>query len=156
MHENIPLQRRRSKSFVYDDYDPNDGVITGAKALGNHQSRGGEIRQTETRYYPRTRTPPTNRGGMNATDYVSYDKGQQFQVSPNILSPGGVVLNYEFSYSGFLTGSQADDGTPPATATWNWSGTASVNAGEPTIVGATQDQTSAFFLILTAHMESST
>lgn len=127
-------------------------VVTGVKTLGTHQFRGGTTSQQETRYVRQTRTRPTNQGSDRSVNYVPYQNGQKFSAAPSILSAEEVFVNYSFSYSGFLSQPETGDEVPFDTASWEWSGTAALNAGEPTIVGATQDQTRAFFLILTAHI----
>jgi len=133
-------------------------VVTGAKAVGSHRSEQGRVRQSETTYRPRTKAVNTNQGPRNTVEYRAYENGQTFAVWPTVLSENTVVLRYEFSYSGSgVRGKQQSHSeVPPDGVSWTWDGPASANVGEPTIVGAAQDESRAIFLILTAHIAGRT
>ncbi|MHC4156833.1 MAG: hypothetical protein ACYST6_18220, partial [Planctomycetota bacterium] len=47
-----------------------------------------------------------------------------------------------------------DKARPPDKITWKWSGQVTLEADEPSIVGAEQDEQKATFLILCAHVDS--
>ncbi|MBN1360741.1 MAG: hypothetical protein JW993_09125 [Sedimentisphaerales bacterium] len=127
-------------------------VITGTKASGVHRSARGRVRQSETIYRSRARMVPTREGQVQTVDYTPYESGRTFQVQPTIVAPNAVVLEYEFSYSGFRGNREDNDEAPPDTVSWSWNGAATVITGMPTIVGATQAENSAIFLILTARI----
>jgi hypothetical protein len=127
-------------------------ILTGAKAVSVHRSQQGQMRQSETTYRPRTRAINTDQGPRNTAEYRAYETGQTFQVQPTILSEDTILLHYDFSYAGVRGEQQSSDAAPPDTISWSWNGPASVTAGAPTIVGATQGESSAVFLILTAHI----
>ena len=127
-------------------------VVAGAKTVGLHRSQQGQIEQRETTYQKRTRTVNTNQGRTNTVEYTPYKNGQSFEAWPAVLSGDTISLRYAFSYSGVRHAEQDDGETPPDTVSWSWNGPVSVNVGEPAIVGAAQDEGSAVFLILTAHI----
>lgn len=131
-------------------------VVTGAKALGVHRSQQGRVRQSETTYRARTKTVNTSQGPRETADYRSYENGQSFEVWPVLLSEDEIVLRYDFTYSGVRGEQRSGDEAPPDSVSWSWNGSVSVTAGKPLIVGATQDEDSVIFLILTAHIVSRT
>ncbi len=133
-------------------------VVTGAKAVGIHGSQQGKMRQSETTYRPRTKVVKTNQGPRDTVEYRAYEHGQTFAVWPTVLSENTIVLRYEFAYSGSGARGeqQSNSEAPPDSVSWTWDGPASVNVGEPTIVGAAHDESRAIFLILTAHIANRT
>ena len=127
-------------------------VLAGAKAVGLHQSQKGQVGQRETTYRKRSKTVSTNQASTNTVEYRPYDSGQNFEVWPTLLSDTMVRLQYEFAYSGVQNAQRNDWDAPPDTVSWSWEGPVSMNVGEPAVVGAAQNEDSAVFLILTAHI----
>ncbi len=137
--------------------DPDKAIVlTGAKTMGSHRHLKGQTRQEETTYRPRTKVINTSQGPRDTVEYRPYENGQSFQAEPMILSENAVHLRYGFSYSGLRGEQQANSEVPPNNVSWSWEGMVSVTAGEPAIVGASQDQNNAVFLILTAHIANRT
>lgn len=127
-------------------------IITAVKASSVHRSARGQVRQSETIYRSRTRMVPTREGQAQSIDYTPYEAGRTFEVQSAVVSENTITLQYEFSYSGFRSGREEDDAAPPGRASWSWNGSASLTAGVPAVVGATQNEEGAIFLILTAHV----
>jgi hypothetical protein len=127
-------------------------VVTGAKAVGVHRSQQGRMRQSKTTYRAKTRVVNTSQGPRETVDYSPYENGQSFEVWPSFLSEDTIALRYDFTYSGVRGEQQSGGEAPPDSVSWSWNGSVSVTAGKPLIVGATQDEDSAVFLILTAHI----
>lgn len=126
-------------------------VLTGAKATAVHGSNRNTTKATETTYHRKERIINTPSGQTEAVDYTPYEHGQTLSIAPAVLSNDTVVLNYSFSYSGARKPAQDSDG-PRDTVSWSWDGVVSLEAGEPRIVGAAQDEKTAIFFILTAHI----
>jgi len=133
--------------------DDSAGVLLGVKTAGAHASRGNTTEETETTYRSKTRTVNTREGQTEHVDYTPYENGQVLSVQPAIRPDGTVELGYDFSYSGVRAGEQGAE-APPNTVSWSWNGSVSLQAGTPAIVGATQDQDGAIFLVLTAHIQN--
>jgi len=126
-------------------------VLVGAKAVALHRSGQGTTKKTETRYYTKKRFINTPQGKQEALDHVSYENGETLDVMPAILSADTIRLNYNFDYSGpRKTGQQSD--VPLDIVSWSWDGDVSLKVGQPRIVGATQDEKTAIFFVLTAHI----
>ena len=110
----------------------------------------------ETKYFKREIA--TKGAGGKPGQRASYDKyqvGIDFSVHAFVKSESTVSVLFEFEQTGFeqteLDVSQAD--MPPDLFTRSWRNTVSLKGGEPTIVGSTQDEEKAIFLILCAHLE---
>jgi hypothetical protein len=126
-------------------------VLVGAKAAALHGANRNTARRTETRYHPKRRVITTPGGERQAVDYGAYEDGETLAITPYVLSEEAIRLSYSFDYSGPRTVQQPSE-TPPGTVSWSWEGVASLNVGQPRIVGATQDGEGAIFFVLTAHV----
>ena len=126
-------------------------VLVGTKAAAIHTSNRNTAKGTETRYYPRTRLINTPQGKKESVEHTPYETAETLSVTPTIVSQGTVAVSYSFTYSGLRTPEGSSD-RPLDTVRWSWDGYASLNVGEPRIVGATQDSENAVFFVMTAHI----
>jgi hypothetical protein len=126
-------------------------VLLAVRSAAVHEWARGQVRETETTYRPKT-LPGRGPGPQGArTSYASYDSGQTLSIEPVVLSESSVRLEYSFEHSG-IRSPAAESEAPPETISWSWSSQVSLDAGKPRIVGGTQDEDAAIFLILTAHI----
>jgi hypothetical protein len=116
---------------------------------------GGKTKITETTYVERqTRVPVSRRTDepVVSKSYQSYDNGNQFDATASIDVDGGILVDYQFSQS-TCRNAPSGDGAPPNIVNRQWSGTIHLKAGEPSIAGSTQNEETAAFLVLCAHIE---
>ena len=126
-------------------------VLVGAKATAVHGSNRNTAKRSEARYHQREQVLNTPQGKKETVDYVPYENGETLTVAPFILSEHAVALGYSFSYSG-PRGAKQKDTAPLDTVSWSWNGDIALEAGQPRIIGATQDEKTAIFFVLTAHI----
>jgi len=126
-------------------------ILVGAKAVGLHGVGNNAVKRSETSYYPRRKLVNTPEGRPQAIDYTAYEDGETLSIIPGIISEQVIQVSYSFNYSGPRQARQHED-APPDTVAWEWEGTASLNVGQPRIVGATQSGADAIFFVLTAHL----
>jgi hypothetical protein len=126
-------------------------VLVGCKAAAMHGTSRNTARRSETRYYPKTRLIDTPGGKKESVDHRPYESGETLSIMPSVLSEKTIELGYSFNYSGPRT-AQPPREVPPGTVSWSWDGVASLNVGQPRIVGATQDAEGVVFFVLTAHV----
>ena len=79
---------------------------------------------------------------------------KSFQATANILAPNRILVYFGFSENK-MDKTSPKDGTPPNTVDWQWTGTVCLERGKASIVGATQDEEKAVFLILCADVRDS-
>ena len=80
--------------------------------------------------------------------------GTSLTVEAQILRGGRILVELDFEHSCLEENEPADDdGLWPASVRWNWSNSVSLEAAKPTLIGATQDQETATFLIITANIK---
>lgn len=89
--------------------------------------------------------PPNN----TKTQYI--DVGTSFTAIAEIRKEK-VFAELEFQYSDIVKADKNADAIPQITER-NWGSTVCLNPGQPAIVGATQDENSAAFLIVTANIK---
>ena len=126
-------------------------VLVGAKTVALHRSGQGTTKKTETRYYAKKQSIPAPEGKRERIDHIPYENGETLDVVPAILSADTIRLNYNFDCSGPRETAKQSD-APLDTVRWSWDGNVSLNVGRPRIVGATQDEKTAIFFVLTAHI----
>ena len=131
----------------------NDGatVVVGAKVAAAHGAQRSQTRRAETTYYLRKQIVRTARGTQEAVDHAPYDNGATLSMSPIILSDTRVRVGYDFDYNGPRGTERAGEG-PLDSVSWSWEGIVSLDVGHPRIVGATQDEKTTVFFVLTAHL----
>lgn len=128
----------------------NGKVVTGAKlAIG--QNRKGRINQREIIYVPRQQQRRTSEGTTTQTVYNDYSAGMVFGAAAAVTKPDRIAVDFDFNQSEFDFSKQ--DNTPPNKVDREWKGEVTLQAGVPSIVGATQNEEAATFLILTAEIQ---
>lgn len=123
----------------------NAGILAGAKLAVRHQEKA-ESKGTRTVYLERTTKDPGTKS------FQPYDSGRDFTVHVSVVSEGAISVFYAFQVSNFAQTLMEQGQTPPSKAFWSWSGEVTVEPGKPIIAGAVQENDSAVFLILVAHL----
>lgn len=129
-------------------------VTTGAKVAAR-QGRGASIEVSETIYVEREKPVRRRPGGEVKIQKVfdSYGGSKQFNVDVSVGADGRIRAEFVFRQD--TLGKIPDDkARPPHKINRNWSGQVTLEADEPSIVGAEQDEQKAVFLILCAHIEN--
>lgn len=129
-------------------------VTTGVK-VSLHPKGDGKTNITETIYMERQAVAPASRRTDNpvvSKSYRNYDIGNQFDASASVGADGGILVDFQFSQSTCRNTSSSDE-APANTVSRQWSGTAYLKVGEPAIVGATQNEETAVFLVLCANIK---
>jgi len=133
----------------------NARIISGAKVATRQRERG--TTESEQRIYLE-QTPAKTNGGSKKPPVVrpsrSYQYGKSFLATANILAPNRISVNFGFSENK-MDKASVKEGTPPNTVEWQWNGTVCLDRGKASIVGATQDEKKAVFLILCADIRDS-
>jgi hypothetical protein len=130
--------------------------VTSGVKVSLHSKASGKTRTTEITYVQRQAPAPAGRrtdGPPAPKSYRSYDTGNQFNAGVSIDVNGRILVDFDFSQSTYRNISSSDE-APPNTVNRQWSGTAYLNAGEPAIVGAAQNEETGAFLVLCAHVGS--
>jgi hypothetical protein len=135
--------------------EDNARIISGAKVAIKQRERG--TTESEQRIYLGQRSTKTNEGSNRPTASRaprSYQFSKSFQASVNIIAPNRIFVSFGYNENAMDMVS-AKDGMPPNTIDWQWTGTACLERGKASIVGATQDEKKAVFLILCADIRDS-
>lgn len=127
----------------------NGKVVTGAK-LATGQNEEGRIDQRKTIYVARQQQRVTREGTTTQKVFESYDAGMVFGAKAVATRPGRIGVAFSFEQSEFDLSKQD---TPPDRVSRKWNGEVTLEAGVPSIVGATQNEEVATFLILTADIQ---
>ena len=133
----------------------NAKVTAGAK-VAVIQNQEGRTQATETVYVERQTTTGVrreNRAPTASKTFQSYDVSKIFTVRPMVIPDGKIVLTFDFSQN-TLGSRLSQSEAPPDLIRQSWSGTISLNAGKPSLVGATQNEETAAFLIICADIKS--
>lgn len=133
--------------------EDNARISSGAK-VAVRQRESGET-QSEQRIYLEQQMPPKTSEGSKKP-VVSrpprpYQFSKSFEASANIIAPNRIFVSFSFSENTMEKVSTKDD-MPPNTVNWQWSGSVCLEMGKASIVGATQDEKKAVFLILCANI----
>lgn len=92
---------------------------------------------------------PNSRKVPGPVRYLKYEIGKTLGATVSVRPGGEILMSFDFSESTYRNIPSADD-TPPNAISREWSGSVNLNAGQPAIAGATQNEESAVFLILCA------
>ncbi len=133
----------------------NVGQVTSGVKVSLPSKVGGKAKITETAYIERQTLVPAGRRTDNpvvSKSYQSYDIGSQFDTIASVGADGGILVDFQFSQSTCRNVPSSDE-APANTVNRQWSGTAYLKAGEPAIVGATQNEETAAFLVLCADIK---
>jgi hypothetical protein len=117
-------------------------VTAGAKLALAHENKA----RTESVIRKAIYTDPPNNA---KTEYI--DVGTSFTAIAEIRQEK-VFAELEFQYSDAVKDDKDADAVPQIVER-NWASTVCLNFGEPTLVGATQDEDLAVFLIVTANIK---
>ncbi|HUW20899.1 MAG TPA: hypothetical protein VMW16_16485 [Sedimentisphaerales bacterium] len=128
-------------------------VTTGAKVAVT-QRESGVIQVQEQVYMERQRPVRGARDGEAEVQktFDCYNVNRQFDADVVVNPQGRIRVRFRFTQNTLGKASSEKD-RPPDTIARNWSGTVSLEAGRPSIVGATQNQEAVVFLILCADIE---
>ncbi len=136
--------------------EDNAKISSGAKVATRQRERG--TTESEQRIYLGQPMPTkTSEGGKKPTVVRPprpYQFSKTFQASANIIAPNRIFVSFGYDENA-MDKVPAKDGTPPNTVNWQWSGTVCLERGKASIVGATQDEEKAVFLILCADIRDS-
>jgi hypothetical protein len=135
--------------------DDNGRIVSGAKVAVRQRERGNS--ESEQRIYLEQKAPATNEGSRRAPASRSsrpYQFNKSFSVSASILAHNRIYVSFSFSDNS-IEKTTAEDDMPPDSVNWEWSSAVCLEAGKASIVGATQDDKKAVFLILCADIRES-
>jgi hypothetical protein len=120
-------------------------VTTGIKVTVN-SGQHGEAKINETTYMERQLSgrniPPNVR-------YASFDIGKALGATATVRPGGEIYVSFDFNESTYRNIAAADE-LPPNTIRREWSGAIRLHTGRPAIAGATQNEETAVFLIISA------
>jgi hypothetical protein len=125
-------------------------VTTGVKVTVN-SGQHGEATINETIHRERQLNIPSVRNVPPNVRYASYDTGKTLGVTASIRPGGEIFVSFGFKESTYRNIAAADE-LPPNTISREWSGAIRLHAGQPAIAGATQNEETAVFLILSADL----
>lgn len=128
------------------------GVSTGAKVV-LQQKQSASAESKETIYRERQAPIKVGSNRVVSRSYQSYNISSSFRASVNILPDSRIFVSFDFNQFGVEKVASMND-MPPTTITREWSGTVCLEAGKPSIAGATQGEQKAVFLILCADIKS--
>lgn len=128
------------------------GVSTGAKVV-LQQKQSASTESKETIYRGRQVPIKVGSNRVVSRSYQSYNISSSFRASVNILPDSRIFVSFDFNQFGVEKIASMND-VPPTTITREWSGTVCLEAGKPSIAGATQGEQKAVFLILCADIKS--
>ena len=128
------------------------GVSTGAKVV-LQQKQSASAESKETIYRERQAPIKVGSNRVVSRSYQSYNISSSFGASVNILPDNRIFVSFDFNQFGVEKVASMND-MPPTTITREWSGTVCLEAGKPSIAGATQGEQKAVFLILCADIKS--
>ncbi|MHC4618442.1 MAG: hypothetical protein ACYTEQ_11900 [Planctomycetota bacterium] len=129
-------------------------VTAGAKVAVGHNQRG-EMNVEEQRNIKRE-VPAVGEGrppGRRRAPYATYSLSKQFSAGASVGEDGKIRVNFEFRQDTLGT-PVSDSNTPPNPISRRWENRVWLEAGRPSIVGATQNEETVVFLILCAHIEN--
>jgi hypothetical protein len=129
-------------------------VTAGAKVAVGHNQRG-EMNVEEQRNIKRE-VPAAGEGrppGRRRGPYATYSLSKQFSAGASVREDGKIRVNFEFRQHTLGT-PVSDSNTPPNLISRRWENRVWLEAGRPSIVGATQNEEKVVFLILCAHIEN--
>ncbi|MHC4475886.1 MAG: hypothetical protein ACYTEL_09575 [Planctomycetota bacterium] len=128
-----------------------DGKVVAGAKLAVGQNEKGRIDQRKTIYVGRQHQRRTPEGTTTQTVFEDYSAGMVFGAKAVVTRPDRIGVNFSFNQSEFDFSKQ--DNAPPDKVNREWNGDVTLEAGVPSIVGATQNEEAATFLILTADIK---
>ena len=134
----------------------NSRIISGAK-VAVRQREQGIIDSEQMIYLEQQKPAKTSEASKKPAASRSprpYKFSKTFRASANILAHNRIYVSYSFTGNS-MDKVPAKDGMPPNTVNWQWSGAVCLDRGKASIVGATQDEEKAVFLILCADIRDS-
>ena len=134
----------------------NARIISGAK-VAVRQREQGIIDSEQMIYLEQQKPAKTSEASKKPAASRSprpYKFSKSFRVSANILAHNRIYVSFSFTGNS-IDKVPAKDGMPPNTVNWQWSGAVCLDRGKASIVGATQDEKKAVFLILCADIRDS-
>ena len=135
--------------------EDNARIISGAKVAVRQREQG--TTESEQRIYFEQKPAKTSEVSKKPAPVRSprpYQFSKSLRASASILAPNRILVSFSFTGNS-IDRVSAKDGTPPNTEDWQWSGMVCLNRGKASIVGATQDEEKAVFLILCADVRDS-
>ena len=135
--------------------EDNARIISGAKVAVRQREQG--TTESEQRIYFEQKPAKTSEVSKKPAPVRSprpYQFSKSLRASASILAPNRILVSFSFTGNS-IDRVSAKDGTPPNTEDWQWSGMVCINRGKASIVGATQDEEKAVFLILCADVRDS-
>jgi len=130
-------------------------IISGAKVAVRQREQGetGSEKRIYLEQIP-TKTSEGSKKPAVVRSTRSYSFSKSFRASANILAANRIHVNFSFTGNS-MDKVPAKNGMPPNTVDWQWTGTVCLERGKASIVGATQDEKEAVFLILCADIRDS-
>jgi len=123
-------------------------VTTGVKVTVN-SGQHGEAKINETIHIERQLNVPSGRNVPPNVRYASLDTGKTLGATASVNPSGEIYVSFNFKESTYRNIAAAEE-LPPNTISKEWSGAVRLYAGRPAIAGATQNEESAVFLIISA------
>lgn len=125
-------------------------VISGAKVAARNKNQAVS-KNSETFYIKRESVNNDSPIDEKSVTFDPYSSGKNFTVIPRIQPDGTIRLEATYSDTGII---ENDDRTiPPVQLRYDWSGVLSMESGIPMIAGASQNNDTMTFLILTATIQ---
>ena len=130
-------------------------IRSGAKVAVKQREHG--ITESEQMIYLEQQKPKTSDASKKPPVQRSprpYKFSKAFQASANIIAHNRISISFGYDENS-MDKASAKDGMPPNTVNWQWTGNICLERGKASIVGATQDEKEAVFLILCADIRDS-
>ena len=127
--------------------------VTSGVKVAVRSGQHGEARITETVYVERQIPAPNGKKVPRNVRYANYDIGKTLRATASVSSTDAIFVSFDFNESTYRNVTSTDE-TPPSTVSRVWSGAINLQSGRPAIVGATQNQETAVFLILCADIKN--
>ncbi len=132
--------------------EDNARIRSGAKVAVKQREMGRT--ETAQRIYLELQTSEGNKRASGSRPARPYQFSKTFDASANILAHNRIYVSFTYRENS-MDKASIKNNTPPDTADWQWSGPIYLESGKASIVGATQDETKAVFLILCADIRGS-
>ena len=135
--------------------DPDSGKVTAGTKVAVGQNGNGVMSVTERKNIKRPvpASESVRPGRRLRGPYDTYEVSKQFAATASVREDGKIRVSFEFSQN-TLAQCVSDSNAPPNTISRRWENWVWLEAGKPSIVGATQNEDRAAFLILTADIDS--
>jgi len=138
--------------------DENNARIRSGAKVAIRQKEQGETESTQRIYLKQQNPTKASEGSKKPVASRSprpYQLGKHFRASGNILAPNRIYVSFSYNETTLDKFSTTKDNIPPNTVNLDWSGMVCLERGKASIVGATQDEKKAVFLILCADIRDS-